>query len=727
MELTIQVNPTERTVRFREVHALAAGDAYSSVTLSGVTGAQTAALQLKLFKDSSASTVLAQCSSFAEVPGHPSERRGAMTLATQALKDWYESIVNDATATDTNGMPSALVNAWLVISDSVKTWAACQVPLILCAMDTNVVQGADGISPTVTLTKSGHVLTISVTDVNGTRTETVSDGQDGAPGVSPTLLIDKNPSTGNTRVTAVNADGSTSTQDVVVPVDSELSGMSENPVQNKVVKAAIDRKADIATTYTKAEVNSLLSGKFVFVQSLPAAAEADPKAVYLVPCSPGKAGNVYDEYLRVELSPGTYTWEKFGSTDIDLSDYVRKEALKQKLDISSVYPEWLQSPPSPYQGGAIVSHLGRIWRLGKEYSGTGSEPGVSEEWGDVLLQFIFDLKQDALSPAQLAYIAEVPNKADSADLPYAMYTPQMDAYTAWDVEWTGNSERADMVWVGNGWQLNGSSDGVFLGGDEASTHFEGEAPSFGFDTYSATRSLAYGLHDRAVNKIVPNVEESNSWVWANGEVGTPAYANGFWNVDFGGETGFDYDGPVAGSEDDEEITFVSTSSRTFTFSHDDWGDYHEFVFVDDASGSEVRAVANWSDSYDDDIVEKIDYDGNEYVLSQPVTASETGTSVTGTVVVAEHVVTLENTYGPTLNLVMPPVVPGHARDLLVRIDLSQAAGVPPVSFSGGTFETADGEMPELVQGVNLLSFTETEAGVFGVAHKEMKQVQTGGS
>lgn len=216
MELTIQVNPTERTVRFREVHALAAGDAYSSVTLSGVTGAQTAALQLKLFKDSSASSMLAQCSSFVEVPGHPSERRGAMTLATQALKDWYESVANDATATDTNGMPSALVNAWLVISDSVKTWAACQVPLILRAMDTNVVQGADGISPTVSLSKTGSVLTISITDVNGTHTQTVSDGADGTPGVSPTVLIDKNPSTGNTRITAVNADGSTSAQDVEV-------------------------------------------------------------------------------------------------------------------------------------------------------------------------------------------------------------------------------------------------------------------------------------------------------------------------------------------------------------------------------------------------------------------------------------------------------------------------------------------------------------------------------
>lgn len=91
--------------------------------------------------------------------------------------------------------------------------------------------------------------------------------------------------------------------------------------------------------------------------------------------------------------------------------------------------------------------------------------------------------------------------AEPSDLPYLMYTPQLDTYTKWDVEWTGSSERAIMEWGGNGWQLNGSEDGIFLGGDETSTHFEGEAPSYGFDTYSATRSLAYGLHERANNLI----------------------------------------------------------------------------------------------------------------------------------------------------------------------------------------------------------------------------------
>ena len=43
-------------------------------------------------------------------------------------------------------------------------------------------------------------------------------------------------------------------QNVDIDVDSALSGSSENPVQNKVVKAALDGKADQNNTYTKNEV-----------------------------------------------------------------------------------------------------------------------------------------------------------------------------------------------------------------------------------------------------------------------------------------------------------------------------------------------------------------------------------------------------------------------------------------------------------------------------------------
>lgn len=86
----------------------------------------------------------------------------------------------------------------------------------------------------------------------------------------------------------------------------------------------ISGKADKSDTYTKTEVDSLVSavgGKFIVVTSLPSAASADPKAIYLVPRSPGESGNIYDEYLRVEPTTGTYAWEKIGSTEVDLSAY----------------------------------------------------------------------------------------------------------------------------------------------------------------------------------------------------------------------------------------------------------------------------------------------------------------------------------------------------------------------------------------------------------------------
>ena len=42
--------------------------------------------------------------------------------------------------------------------------------------------GADGVSPTVAVSKSGKVTTISITDVNGTKTATINDGADGKDG-----------------------------------------------------------------------------------------------------------------------------------------------------------------------------------------------------------------------------------------------------------------------------------------------------------------------------------------------------------------------------------------------------------------------------------------------------------------------------------------------------------------------------------------------------------------
>lgn len=65
------------------------------------------------------------------------------------------------------------------------------------------LKGANGVSPTITTSKTGKITTLTITDADGTETVTINDGAD-------------------------------------VVVDAEISDTSENAVQNKVIKAYID-------------------------------------------------------------------------------------------------------------------------------------------------------------------------------------------------------------------------------------------------------------------------------------------------------------------------------------------------------------------------------------------------------------------------------------------------------------------------------------------------------
>ena len=55
---------------------------------------------------------------------------------------------------------------------------------------------------------------------------------------------------------------------VAVTVDSAMSSSSTNPVQNKVIKSALDNKSDAATTYSKTEVDNLISEAIADVSDL---------------------------------------------------------------------------------------------------------------------------------------------------------------------------------------------------------------------------------------------------------------------------------------------------------------------------------------------------------------------------------------------------------------------------------------------------------------------------
>lgn len=70
--------------------------------------------------------------------------------------------------------------------------------------------GVDGVSPTVDVSKSGKVTTISITDKNGTKTATINDGTDGSPGSAGKDGASVTHSWSGTTLTVTSASGTSS-------------------------------------------------------------------------------------------------------------------------------------------------------------------------------------------------------------------------------------------------------------------------------------------------------------------------------------------------------------------------------------------------------------------------------------------------------------------------------------------------------------------------------------
>lgn len=150
--------------------------------------------------------------------------------------------------------------------------------------------GVDGFSPTATVTKSGKVATITITDKNGTTSETVSDGSDG----DPTALIDDTAGVGDTGKAWSANKSATENQNLLSAiqqkqdapatagtsgqvlgldenldpewktvsgggtVDSSFSHSSENPLQNKVITNALLRSESYINIYTPQDIANII-------------------------------------------------------------------------------------------------------------------------------------------------------------------------------------------------------------------------------------------------------------------------------------------------------------------------------------------------------------------------------------------------------------------------------------------------------------------------------------
>lgn len=113
--------------------------------------------------------------------------------------------------------------------------------------------------------------------------------------------------------------------DIYVPtvtIDSAMSSSSENPVQNKVIKEYVDTAVG-AVVQIKFDADTTGQGYTSLTDLQTKHPTGANGTIYLVQ-NTGTGTNTKDEYF---WDSNSLTYEKFGSTDIDLSNYVQKTDL----------------------------------------------------------------------------------------------------------------------------------------------------------------------------------------------------------------------------------------------------------------------------------------------------------------------------------------------------------------------------------------------------------------
>lgn len=113
-------------------------------------------------------------------------------------------------------------------------------------------------------------------------------------------------------------------ESTAVVVDTAMSDTSTNAVQNKVIKQYVDDAVG-AVIQIKFDADTTGQGYASLADLQTKHPTGEPGTIYLVQNS-GSGTNTKDEYFwNSATTPGTY--EKFGTTDVDLSGYVQSSQL----------------------------------------------------------------------------------------------------------------------------------------------------------------------------------------------------------------------------------------------------------------------------------------------------------------------------------------------------------------------------------------------------------------
>lgn len=134
-----------------------------------------------------------------------------------------------------------------------------------------------------------------------------------------------------------------------------------------------------------------------------------------------------DYTATLNVGGETYYIQGFAGT---LAQVSQIPDVSGKLDSVAAFPAW-DAGTSIYLAGTIVSYGGRLWRTDDDI--LDSVPPPSDEsvyWAEVTVQKLLAVKQDSLSPTQIDYINDVPNKASTQDLARATSQMWIDTSTS---------------------------------------------------------------------------------------------------------------------------------------------------------------------------------------------------------------------------------------------------------------------------------------------------------
>ena len=137
-----------------------------------------------------------------------------------------------------------------------------------------------------------------------------------------------------------------------IKVNDAVQTIGAEKTVNITVPTKVSELTDASSYYTKTEIDKKISDaiagklKKLAVDALPAIEDADDSTIYLVPNSKTEGNNVRDEYLLINGK-----FELIGSTEVDLSGYLKVSDEATEQDIENIFKNYTPPTTEESSGG----------------------------------------------------------------------------------------------------------------------------------------------------------------------------------------------------------------------------------------------------------------------------------------------------------------------------------------------------------------------------------------